>query len=128
MKQMSTYPEPLEAFIRQFNLQQTNGTICFDARVNYDAAAATGEFETEVEIISYPATGLYFIKLLHVDVHRLKIPSIIPYAEGAVTFEPAGQLKLYTRHEGIDYQLTLFVTDNNCRPHTLSELRRKGNN
>ena len=107
-------------------MEGTDGSVCFDARIEFQSEQHFKQLETEIHLLSFAETGLYFLCLLHPDVERLDIPTELSYEEYNFDYEKEEGLLILGRDlKDKSFLLHIYPISPKCNPQTMEELRRK---
>jgi len=125
MKQQTA---PLVAFIRDYQLEQPNGIICFMASVHFQAQNAWFKFISAVHIITISRKHLDVLYLLNPDIDTRKIKTMFTNNHKFIysrtkRFEITGRSKQYG-----PYSIFIIPINKNCEQQTIGELQAKRNN
>lgn len=115
----------LQAFVRDFDLRPSNERICFDAVIYFSTKYKAVQIPSEVVIEPgiLPATSR--ISLLHPDLEKHFVPTII-FEWQLDRYLPGKCLVAKGRlHSFIEYTLSIHPTGTYCSPQTLEEIHRK---
>ena len=122
MKQQTA---PLISFIKDYQLEKSNGYICFTASVHFQGRDRWYKFISAVHIITISLKHLDVIYLLNPDIDEKKIKTMFTnnnrfHYSKTRRFEIKGRSKLHG-----DYSISIIPINNSCEKETLSELRAK---
>lgn len=115
----------LGRFIKDFELQNRDGVICFDAVILYTTLKKQYQVPSEVHILFFEVTEMYVIFLLDQGVIEHNIPHRIENNDSV--FYRAGEFLYIKGHSAVDgnYILSIHPTGDTCKPPTLRELYSK---
>lgn len=125
MKQESP---PVRSFIRDYQLEQSGGIICFTASVHFHASKVWFKFISHVHIITISFKHLDVVYLLNPEIDAKKIKTmftnnhLFTYTRTR-RFEIKGKSRIYG-----NYTIKIIPINNHCGALTMSELRAKIHN
>ncbi len=121
MKQESP---PLISFITDYELEQPNGVICFNAEVRFQSKKNTFKFISPVHVITISIKHMDVIYLLNPDIDEEKIKTMYTnnqrfrYSLTNKRFEIRGKSKRYGY-----YTLVIIPINKKCEQETITELK-----
>jgi hypothetical protein len=129
LKMKTTEPILID-FITDFNLESpSRGTVCFEARIQFEAQDIYKQVESEVHIITINNKNLTVFYLLDPDISTHHIPDTLYFNAADAVYHKNISLEL----RGVsalngDYVLIITPTTAHCADSTLYELRAKKDN
>ena len=94
---MEDISKTLPAFIKDFNLVQNNGSICFDATIYFSIKSDKNQHHTEIQNVQIIIKTMNSIYLIHPDLASYGIPDILTEGKEADGLCLAGRLASNTR-------------------------------
>jgi len=114
----------IQQFIKDFDMDNEHGIICFDAVVEFSGKGIFKKFPTEVHI--HMVLQLYFVYLLDKEVRRFELPDKFACNERHLSYEKSRALIInLPKDKQENYTLKLYPDGNGCKPYTVQELRQK---
>jgi hypothetical protein len=116
----------IREFIKDFDLEHSEGPICFDAVIYFTTVDKSFQLPTEVQIMTIGQKKIDVIYLLHPDVAKLGIPDIYEDGEFAFIYVTGKALvvKGATPEFG-KFTLSIHLQDVECNEETLAEIHAK---
>ena len=116
---------PLISFIKDYNLEKSNGYICFMASVHFQGKSRWFKFVSPVHIITISLKHLDVIYLLNLEIDEKKIKTMYTNNERFFysktrRFEIKGKSKRYG-----SYSLSIIPINSSCEEKTITELHAK---
>lgn len=122
---MKIQSDALVKFVHDFDLQRSNGVICFDAVILYTTLNKQVQVPSEVHIIHLNHTALDVVYLLEPDLPKLGIPDKL---DDVRSIQYRSNEFLYIKGSSPTdgkFLLSIHPVASSCEPYTLQELFAK---
>lgn len=123
---MKTQVPTLQNFIRDFNLENPDETVCFLANIEFRTERLFKKMDTEIHIIYLTQTDLSVLYLLEPDILAHNIPDSISYSAENFVYNQNRSLLIrgVSPHHG-PYTLMIYPLERRCYADTAKELMQK---